>query len=373
MPQSPHIWIYAADPSHVNAAAFLASRLQTQATAQIHLAGCRETAPKRADLNGVICHSDILTAVDLITRINAGGPSSLVWFGPPNFSGISDFPPNASGCILFCNLGQADIPNKRLGLFQTHAERLIKKATDLYTTSQSAAERLLKVGIDADKIHAVGALQTAGSVPTVLGDADEFTALKGRSQWSAVNIHKSELLSVLLAHKAILRESHRMLLILSPSDARDEPDFKSAISEMGLRVARRLDDEIPDNNTAVLLADGPDEYARWLSMAPVCFLGCSLMPEHRGSDPMPAASLGSAVLYGPHIADYLGDYGQLATAGAARIVRDADSLATAVLQVSNPQLAAQMGYAAWNLVSTGAEATDAVISRLQKWIKGLKR
>ncbi len=106
-------------------------------------------------------------------------------------------------------------------------------------------------------------------------------------------------MSVLLAHKAVLRESHRMLLLLAPADPKDEEIFKSTIDEMGFRVARRLDDEIPDNNTAIFLADGPDEFARWLSMAG-CILGQSFLPELRGTDPMPAASWVSRFIWTPY-------------------------------------------------------------------------
>ena len=368
MPPNHQIWIYAADIANKNAAVFLANRLQLVVNKRVHLVTSDGTYPSRNDLSTIDLHPELTTPQDLVLQVQSMDDVALIWIGPTHFEHITRFTNASENLFILCNLTASDVPQKRLGLFSTHVEKILRQADFFFTKDPTAAERLAKLNIDSEKIITRGALQKAGAAPTILGDGEEFAILKGRAQWTAIEVSKTELMSVLLAHKAVLRESHRMLLLLAPADPKDEEIFKSTIDEMGFRVARRLDDEIPDNNTAIFLADGPDEFARWLSMAPVAFLGQSLLPELRGTDPMPAASLGVAVLYGPHIASYLDDYSQLAHAGAARIVRDADSLATAVLQVSNPQLAAQMGLAAWDLVSSGAEATDAVIGCIQNWI-----
>ena len=81
-------------------------------------------------------------------------------------------------------------------------------------------------------------------------------------------------------------------------------------------------------------------------------------------DPYCAASHGCAILYGPRVADYSDRYLKLAEAGAARQIRDSDTLAAAVGQISAPDVAAQMAFAAWQVTSDGAELTDAVIDRV---------
>ena len=56
----------------------------------------------------------------------------------------------------------------------------------------------------------------------------------------------------------------------------------------------------------------------------------------------------------------MADYDRLDEAGGLRRVNDPNELATAVLQMSAPEQAAQTSLAAWTVVSQGAEVTDAL-------------
>ncbi|NCW04463.1 MAG: hypothetical protein EBW32_09460 [Rhodobacteraceae bacterium] len=216
----------------------------------------------------------------------------------------------------------------------------------------------------------VGSLQSQTSVPALLGDPEEFNDLKGRPMWTAVSVQREELAAVLNAHRLIMRESHRSFLLLSPSSAKDEEHFWQTCQDYGFTTARRLDDDMPEARTQVFLADSNDEMARWLSLSPVAFLGGSLIGGGKECNPLPAASLGCAILYGPNIKNHLSAYGNLAGVGAARIIKDSDSLASAVLHSSAPEQAAKMGCAAWEFVTRGAEATEAIYATITRNLKG---
>jgi 3-deoxy-D-manno-octulosonic-acid transferase len=97
----------------------------------------------------------------------------------------------------------------------------------------------------------------------------------------------------------------------------------------------------------------------------VTFLGSSLAPKLGGQNPLEPAALGSAVLYGPSIRTHLDAYSRLAEAGAARIVRDVDSLVSALQQVLAPDVTARMAHAGWEIVSEGAEVSGQIIALLQ--------
>ena len=94
-------------------------------------------------------------------------------------------------------------------------------------------------------------------------------------------------------------------------------------------------------------------------------MGSSLISGHGGRDPFEPAALGSAILYGPNVSRYLPAYSRLASAGAARIVRDAETLAGAITRLSAPDQAALMAHAAWEVSSDGAEATDRLMNLVQ--------
>ena len=71
------------------------------------------------------------------------------------------------------------------------------------------------------------------------------------------------------------------------------------------------------------------------------------------------------MLYGPNIRQHLPAYTRLASAGAARIVKDAEGLSAGVLQLIAPDNAASMALAAWEVVSEGAEVTDRLLDIIQ--------
>ena len=83
------------------------------------------------------------------------------------------------------------------------------------------------------------------------------------------------------------------------------------------------------------------------------------------------AALGSAILYGPNVGRYLEVYSRFANAGAARIVKDSDTLASAVQQCLAPDQAALMAAAGWNVASSGAEVTDKVIELVHDTLDAL--
>ena len=120
---------------------------------------------------------------------------------------------------------------------------------------------------------------------------------------------------------------------------------------------------MPDENTQVFVAENPGELGLWYRLAPLSFLGGSLVPGHGGHDPFEAATLGSAILTGP-TSGGIGAYTRLVEAGAARIVRDTDSLAAAVSNLIAPDQAAAMAHAGWDVISAGAALADAVVAEL---------
>ncbi|MEP5087812.1 MAG: 3-deoxy-D-manno-octulosonic acid transferase, partial [Paracoccaceae bacterium] len=165
------------------------------------------------------------------------------------------------------------------------------------------------------------------------------------------------------AHRQAARRAHRLLLIVVPADLNSQ--LPAQIAAQGFSVADWSLGKLPDDGTQVLVADSPDDLGLWYRLAPLAFIGSSLIPGYGGRDPFAAAALGSAILYGPNVGDHLEAYSRLAAAGAARIVKDADGLGTAVLRLIAPDLAASMAHSGWEVVSEGAALTDKVIDLVQ--------
>lgn len=246
-------------------------------------------------------------------------------------------------------------------------KNMLSRFEAILTRSAAGQRRLVQLGLRREDIEVTSPLM-AGGQTLLCADSDlaELSAaLAGRPVWFAAHVLGQEAPVVLAAHRKALRLSHRLLLIIHPADAGDADAITEHASENGLNVIRWGGANNPDDSTQVMIADDPHDLGLFFRVAPVSFLGSSLMSEKGGSDPFEAAALGSAVLYGPKVRHFMPSYTRLAAAGAARIVNDADALGTAVSHLIAADQAAAMAHAGWDVISQGAALMDRVIDLVQ--------
>jgi 3-deoxy-D-manno-octulosonic-acid transferase len=237
-----------------------------------------------------------------------------------------------------------------------------------------ASKRIRKLGIPESRIDVAGPLEEE-VFPLTSHDSvhEEMTAiLAGRPVWLASCIHLDEADAVLRAHRRASRLAHRLLLVIVPQNPNDEPAIAAATQDTGLRLARWEHGEMPDENTQVLLAGDSSELGLWYRIAPLSFLGGSIAGSTGGQSPMMAAALGSAILYGPQVGQHLDAYSRLVAAGGARIVKDMESLSSAVTHLIAPDRAAAMAHAGWSVVSSGAETADLVLTQINEWLDAIE-
>lgn len=245
--------------------------------------------------------------------------------------------------------------------------RLLADFSVLMVRSGTAVQRLQVLGIESSRLELCAPLQAGGQAlscdETDLTDMSRLLA--GRAVWLATGVQQEELDVVLSAHRQALRLAHRLLLILNPSKDLSAQTCISYSTQKEFRTQDWGAGEEPDDNTQILVADDPEDLGLFYRLAPVSFLGSSLTSGRWGRNPFEAAALGSAVLYGPNVRQYLPFYTRLAAAGAARIVNDSTSLANAITRLTAPDQAAAMAHAGWDVISEGAEQTDKIIGLVQ--------
>jgi 3-deoxy-D-manno-octulosonic-acid transferase len=173
--------------------------------------------------------------------------------------------------------------------------------------------------------------------------------------------------AVIGAHREALRLSHRLVLILVPEDPVRAASLAAELeAREGWRVALRSADQEPDRETEVYIPDSAAEYGLWYRLAPVTFLGGSLLGEGCGRSPMEPASLGSAVIFGPRPGRFGVAYGRLGAARAARAVASAADLQAGLNDLLSPDRAAKLAQAAWTVASEGVEVTSRVLDLIRQ-------
>lgn len=245
--------------------------------------------------------------------------------------------------------------------------RVLSRFDLAFARSAAGRKRLMQLGLSGDRIEIAAPLLAGGQpLDCVESDLEELTqSLAGRAVWFATRVLPKEVSIVLSAHDKALRLSHRLLLVINPALASQSAAIAARATDLNMPHASWSDGQFPEDSTQVLIAEDPADRGLFFRLAPVSFLGSSLIAGEKGCDPFDAATLGSAVLYGPKVGNHLGSYSRLAAAGAARIVNDESALGTAVTRLIAPDQAATMAHAGWDVISQGAEVADRVLEALQ--------
>ena len=89
------------------------------------------------------------------------------------------------------------------------------------------------------------------------------------------------------------------------------------IAASGLHVALRSREELPTATTDIYVADTMGELGLFYRLAPIVFMGGSLV-AHGGQNPIEAVKLGASIVHGPHVFNFTDVYEALDNAGGAR-------------------------------------------------------
>jgi 3-deoxy-D-manno-octulosonic-acid transferase len=192
---------------------------------------------------------------------------------------------------------------------------------------------------DAARFQALGA-PTARSVGNLKYDAPPLkaepqalaslrAAIGARPFWLAASTHEGEEEAAIAAHRELAARHPALLTVIAPRHPRRAGAIEGLARAAGLALARRSRGENPGPEAALYLADTLGELGLLYALAPIVFLGGSLMPRG-GHNLIEPARLGCALLAGPDRANFAELGIALTEAGALVTVVDGRSLAQAV-------------------------------------------
>ncbi len=130
----------------------------------------------------------------------------------------------------------------------------------------------------------------------------------------AASTHDGEDAAILQAFTAARAQFD--LLILAPRHPKRGDAVAKLITAEGLSYARRTKGDALTADTPVYLADTLGEMPLWYAMAGVTIVGGSYA-NHGGHTPFEPTAAGSAIIHGPHVANFADIYAALDAAGAA--------------------------------------------------------
>jgi 3-deoxy-D-manno-octulosonic-acid transferase len=217
------------------------------------------------------------------------------------------------------------------------SERSFRRWNRLPTAIVNLLERfdvcLARTPADGERLSGLGAgnVITTGNlkldVPAPPANAEKLKALQlaigRRPIMAAASTHAGEEELMIAAHQRLRANFPGLLTIIAPRHPERGLDIAAAAGT--LSVALRSRGELPKRATEIYVADTLGELGLLYRIAPVVFVGGSLI-KHGGQNPIEAAKLGAAVLHGPHVWNFSEIYAALDEAHGAELVGDANRL-----------------------------------------------
>jgi 3-deoxy-D-manno-octulosonic-acid transferase len=193
--------------------------------------------------------------------------------------------------------------------------------TVIHPQSRQDGDRFELLG--ASRVLPAGNLKLAAPpLPADHQALSHLSSLIGGPTWIAASLHRGEDELVLTAHRRLSATHPGLLTIIVPR----HPDRGEAIAALAGGAPRRSLGEPPPRGGGVWVVDTVGELGLVYRLAPLAFVGGSLVP-HGGQNPTEPARLGLAVAVGPHTANHADTVALLRDGGALTEVADGQALA----------------------------------------------
>ena len=234
------------------------------------------------------------------------------------------------------------------------------------------AERLGELG--APHVVTTGDLKLDGPAPPA--DRAKLAALQGaiggRPLIAAASTHAGEEAAMVEAHQRLRGNFPGLLTMIVPRHPERGDGVADIARAAGLKARLRSRGELPDAATDIYIADTVGELGLVYRLAPIVFIGGSLI-RHGGQNPIEPAKLGAAILHGPHVWNFAEIYAALDQARGAETVADADKLTAGLAaMLAQPEQRGRIADAARATVDGLSGALERTLQSLDPYLMQLR-
>ncbi|PSC04633.1 3-deoxy-D-manno-octulosonic acid transferase [Alsobacter soli] len=237
---------------------------------------------------------------------------------------------------------------------------------------------LAQTPADADRLARLGAprVGVAGNLkfdtPPPPADPLRVSALSGlvagRPLWVAASTHPGEEEIAAAVHRAIAPHFPGLLTIVAPRHIVRGDEIAEIAGDFELRAAQRSKGLEPDSGVEFYVADTMGELGLFYRVAPVVFVGKSLVGDG-GQNPIEPAKLGAAILHGPHVQNFADVYAALDRDGGSLAIPDAQQLANTLMRLlGDGQRLRRMARAAAATVDSFGGAVERTMAAVEPYL-----
>lgn len=260
---------------------------------------------------------------------------------------------------MFLNARVSERTAHRWQRFPRTAASVLVGFDEIHVQEDATLSALAAVGVSGPTVRLTGSLKQ--DRPPLPCDSLELAHLRdtirGRHVWCAASTHAGEDKIVLTAHRSL-----EGLLILVPRHTERAKSIAALARSQGFATAVRSAGDAITAQTQIYIADTMGELGLWYRLAPVSFVGGSLI-NVGGHNPYEPVLLGSAVVHGPHVSNFQAVYDRLRNAKAAFEIHDAETLSATIIALRG-SLASQIIGRARTAALEGHGATQAALEAI---------
>ncbi|KAF1716289.1 3-deoxy-D-manno-octulosonic acid transferase [Pseudoxanthomonas yeongjuensis] len=236
--------------------------------------------------------------------------------------------------------------------------RVVRTLRCIGAQSSADAGRFVALGATREGVIDTGNLKFDIAVPEGLDDfVQTFRDNVGqRPVWIAASTHEEEEAAVVAIHRRLRERWPELLLLWAPRHPERFGRVAEQAQAAGWKVATRRKSTWPGDDDDVFVIDTMGELMAFYACAEAAFVGGSLQPVG-GHNLLEPAAVGTAMVTGPHLHNFVEISRRLREAGALVVADDADGIAQALGELlADPQARDRISGAGRALVEQGRGA-----------------
>ncbi len=296
-------------------------------------------------------------------------PSIALWFESEFWPAMLSTIKRKNIPLILINGRISNKSFKRWQQFDFIIKELLSCFTACLGQSEEDAYRLRVLG--AKDAMCLGNLKYAGlPIPVDINKKNEILAEIGdRPIWLASSTHDDEESKIGRFLKDLQNKHPNLLTIIVPRHPNRGPEITQKLRDTyKLNVALRSASEQITPQTEVYVADTIGEMGIWYEIAPIVFVGGSLIP-HGGQNFMEPSRCRDAVIVGPHMHNFTDAVNRAKHADGLIQVNDVIELIDTVDQLlANKDLLEAKSSLAYNWATSEAKVLDGIVEKIQGYM-----
>lgn len=375
--ERPVIWIHAVSVGEVHATKPLVSRLQRDYPEyQILITTMTPTGAVsvRQNYNNSVCHRYL--PYDL-----PGSVGRFLETIKPRLLIVmeTELWPNLFYCCrknrvpaILVNGRMSEISRKGYARFSRLARETLSNLSLILAQTRADADRFVSLGASESIVSVIGNLKFDIRLPHSITEQAEALRRQlsvNRPVWIAASTHEGEEKIILNAFGKVLESQPHCLLIIAP---RHPERFNTVIEiaeKAGYETRRKSRGIDCPPQVRVFVLDSLGELPVFYAASDIAFIGGSLV-RNGGHNMLEPASLGLAVLTGPHIYNFMEISELLEECGAACKIHTADELARQVTRfLVDANLRHSIGEKGRKMVADNRGSSERLMTFLQPFLE----